>query len=260
VPIVALYEFVLLPAVDGFPMLCLALSPCLLILGYFVGGPKTTSKALPMTLGVANGLALTDTFSADFAGFVNSNVAQAIGLLAALLVTRLFRSVGADWSARRILRAAWRHIAQIASAGGPQDPAAFATAMLDRVGLLTQRMALIPEGDDLMRVDALKDLRVGINTQELQRVRPALAASSDGAETRLLRGIAAHYRRLASARSATLDLNVAPQVLSDLDTALSHATRQAPDSREARDGVRVLVALRRNLFPDAAAYTSGVVT
>jgi len=252
-PIVALYEFLILPAVDGFPMLALVLSPALLVLGYLIAGPKTAGKALPMTLGVANGLALTYTFTPDFSGFVNSNVAQVIGLTAALIVTRLFRSVGADWSAWRILRAAWRHIAAVASASGPQDQASFATVMVDRVGLLTQRLALIPQGHDLLTVDALKDLRVGINTQELQRVRPALTGDG-GAAARLLSGIATHYRRLASGRTDKLDLTVAPQVLTDLDAALADAARRAPESSEALDGVRVLVALRRNLFPDAEPY------
>jgi uncharacterized membrane protein YccC len=256
-PLVALYEFVILPACDGFPMLALALSPSLLVLGYFVANPKTFGKALPMALGLANGLALTDTFSADFAGFVNSNVAQIIGLTAALFVTRLFRSVGADWSAWRILREAWRHIAYVASANGAEDQTTFATVMLDRVGLFTQRLALIPKGHDLLTVDALKDLRVGINTQELQRVRPALNGAG-GAETRLLRGIAAHYHRLANGHGDKLDLTVASGVLVDLDAALACATRQAPNSTDAIDGVRVLVALRRNLFPEAAPYAAEV--
>ena len=136
VPIVALYQFAILPAIDGFPMLAAVLAPTLLVVGWFVADPRFTSRALPVAAGVANGLALAETFNASFAGFANSEIAQVAGLVAAVLVTRLVRSVGVEWSARRILRAGWRELARLAAARAPGDRTRFTVLMLDRAGLL----------------------------------------------------------------------------------------------------------------------------
>jgi uncharacterized membrane protein YccC len=258
IPVVALYQFAILPAIDGFPMLAAVLAPPLLSVGYFIGNPATTGRAMPLALGISNGLALAETFSPDFAGFANGDVAIVIGLLAALTITRLFRSVGAAWSARRILRAGWRELARLAASRSGTDRAAFTVAMLDRAGLLVPRLAAGAPGDAATAADALQDVRIGLNLDSLQRARPALAAARGGpAADRLLDGLARHYGALAS-RGGPDDLGPAAAppapLLADLDQALAAGVRAAPASAEAHDGLRALVSLRRSLFPAAPAW------
>ncbi len=251
-PIVAAYQFAILPAIDGFPMLTLALAPTLLTVGYLIADPRFTGRALPVALGVANGLALAETFSADFAGFVNVNIAQVIGLAAALSVTRLCRTVGADWSLRRILRAGWRDLARIAASPGAVDRMSFMIHQLDRTGLATQRLALTPPGEEFAGVDALADLRVGINLQDLHGAASTLPPSGGRAAQRLLSGLATHFRSLSRGAGGRLT----PELLDELDVALMSAAGASASNltTPSHEGLRALVGLRRNLFPAAAPY------
>jgi uncharacterized membrane protein YccC len=246
IPIVALYQFAILPAIDGFVMLTVALAPPLLVLGYFMANPKSFPWAIALTLGMANGLALAENFSPDFAGFANSNVAQVVGLTAALVTTRLIRSVGAEWAARRILRAGWRELARVAESQVPADRTRFSVVMIDRLGLVTQRLSLSALEGDFADVDALRDLRVGLTMQELQQARPALG----GAAQPLLNTLGHHFRHLSRGRPSRLG----PSVLETLDTALARAADEASRTPLAALGVRALVGLRRNLFPTAPPY------
>ncbi|MGC1304732.1 MAG: FUSC family protein, partial [Caulobacteraceae bacterium] len=175
IPIVAAYQFAILPRIDGFPMLVLALAPAFLTAGYFIAQPKTSLRALALVLGMCNGLALAEYFSPSFAGFANTNIAQVVGLLAALIATQLCRSVGATWSARRILRTGWREIASVAEATRPIDRTALAVRMLDRVGLLASRLSNIDPQASPTAADALSDVRVSLNIEELHNLEGGLA-------------------------------------------------------------------------------------
>ena len=50
----------------------------------------------------------------------------------------------------------------------------FSARMVDRVGQLTPRLALAGKDQDLQAVDALRDLRIGLNMTLLQSVRARL--------------------------------------------------------------------------------------
>ena len=215
---------------------------------------------LPVAVGVANGLALAETFNASFAGFANSEIAQVAGLVAAVLVTRLVRSVGVEWSAQRILRAGWRELARLAAARAPGDRTRFTVLMLDRAGLLVSRLALASPGGAFTAARALGELRVGLNLDGLQRARQGLAAGARGAVRTVLGGVARYYRRLAAAplppgEGGALASPPTPpaSLLDELDVALAAALRSL-EAEEAREGVRALVGLRRSLFPDSPPY------
>ena len=80
----------------------LALAPLLLVLGLYIPNPATMGSALAVLMGFSNALALQETFSADFASFLNGNLGQFVGLLFAIVVTAALRSMGVDASARRL--------------------------------------------------------------------------------------------------------------------------------------------------------------
>jgi uncharacterized membrane protein YccC len=258
--VVAVYQFAILPSIDGFVLLGASLAPLMFVVGYFHGDPATAPRPIAAAMAISNSLALADSFTPDFAGFANTNIALASGVLAALLITRLFRSVGAEWSARRTLRVGWRELARVAASPSGVDREAFTIAMLDRAGLLVPRLAVAaPEADDTA-IEALRDVRIGPNLDSLQRARPALSSvGSESALHRLLAGLERYYRGLHARVDAGAEgLQTIPTpprpLLRELDEALAASTRIADASPEARQGLRALVSLRRSLFPHASPW------
>jgi uncharacterized membrane protein YccC len=221
----------------------------LLVVGYIQGDAIGAGRAIPFVWFFAGMLSLQETFSADYANFANISLASIAGLVAALIITRLVRSVGAGWTAWRILRSGWRELAGLAQAGAALDRAAWSSRMLDRLGLLRPRLARASADQTLMATDALNDLRIGLNVIDLQLARPTIEAAADQAIGRVLDGLG-HYFRTAS----TGRLNEAPrELLGELDQAIGAITTN-PASPGGRAGVVALASLRRNLFRYAPAY------
>ncbi|CAO3410321.1 FUSC family protein [Azospirillum largimobile] len=246
-PLSAFYLLVVLPSFDSFPILALCLAPTLVSLGVFVARPATMGKAMALIFGVGGSLSLLDTGTGDFASFLNSSAGQIVGIVTAMLVTRLCRSVGAAWSARRLLHVGWREIADLAGRRTAPSADGFESRMLDRVGLLSARLAQAGGSVDVDAIDAVRDLRVGLNVVELQRVRPMLGVAAGPVLDRLLRGVAAHFRALSAKRP-----DPAPAaLLGSMDELLS-AIAAAPSGPERDRAVTALASLRRSLFPDAA--------
>ncbi|WP_448203824.1 FUSC family protein [Azospirillum sp. sgz302134] len=254
VPIAAVYLLVVLPSFDSFPMLVLGLAPTFLLLGVFVARPATMGKAMALLMGVAGALSLIDTGTADFASFLNSNVGQVAGIATAMLVTQLCRSVGAAWSARRLLHAGWREIAALTAARSGIPVGSFENRMLDRVGLLSSRLALAgAQQRDLAAADAVNDLRIGLNVAELQRARRAIGGAAAPHVARLLGAVGQHFRDLSAKRLAPPPAEVLPM----LDAALSGLVAE-PRSPERDRAVIALAGLRRSLFPQTAPLAPAV--
>jgi hypothetical protein len=167
------------------------------------------------------------------------------------------RSVGADWSARRIQRAIWRELGDIAAS--PNAPAGdgYAVRMLDRIGLLAPRIAQSAgNADATVANDALRDLRVGVDIAMLQGARTQLPADLS---SRVLGALAVLFRGRSSGRPTTVPDGLLGDIDAALTAALTAAPRASTDSAAARAAVTALVGLRRNIFPDAPA-TLGAAT
>ncbi|CAX26092.1 putative efflux transporter permease, aromatic acid exporter family [Methylorubrum extorquens DM4] len=241
------YLFAILPLATTFEMLALALAPALLVCGVFMAQPKTA----PLVMGAAvNGsamIALQGSYSADFAAFANSSIAVVVGMWGAAIVTRLVRSVGAGWSARRLRGVNRRELARAAERQGAQNGLELAALMLDRVGLIAPRLAALPSDDAEWTADLLAEVRVGINVVELRRDRRRLPKAAREAVEALLTALSRHFR----AKPET----AGPDLLDTIDAALdavSAEARQAP----GRAALMGLVGIRRGLFPGAAPYRS----
>lgn len=248
VPLSALYVLVALPLMHDFGMVVLLCAPAFLLLGCFIPRTSPANMAMPIVFGVAGALAMHDTANADLVSFTNSIIGQVLGALAAARITALVRSVSADWSARRIQRATWHELGQLAA--GPALRAAqdaYAVRMLDRIGLLAPRIAQATgRPGEPAAGDALHDLRVGADIVALQRARGTLPA---GTADDVLRGVAALFRGRESRRASPQ----APDLLPHVDTALQTAMREGAGDSAHRRAVAALVGLRRNLCPDAPA-------
>jgi uncharacterized membrane protein YccC len=255
IPISALYVLVLMPTVQDFGMLVLICAPLFLVLGFYLPRPTHFMPAMAMIFGVAGTLALHDTASSDLVSFINSMIGQVVGVVVAARVTRLVRSVGADWSARRIQRATWRELGDMAASSQPQyaQSDAYAVRMLDRIGLLAPRIA--QAGGTVEGVaanDALRDLRMGADIAVLQRVRAQLPLATSAA---LLGGIARFFRQRGEGRMNPRPADLLPQIDEALAAVL--AARDTASSAASRSAVTALVGLRRNLFPDAPPMRAG---
>jgi len=246
-PISAIYVLVLLPLVHDFGMFALTCAPTFLVLGLFSGRPATAPSAMAMIFGVAGTLSMHDTsVNVNLPAFFNSTLAQVLGIFAAALVTKLVRTVGADWSAQRIRRATWRELGTMAAAPrGASVDEAYAVRMVDRIALLAPRVA---QADPAVRDEtvegALSDLRSGLDIVALQRARPRLASLGIGA---VMRGVASLFH----GRSAGQPGSAPHSLLGDLDDALASAL--TGDNADSRAAITALVGLRRALFPAAPA-------
>jgi uncharacterized membrane protein YccC len=252
-PLAALYLFVILPAVDGFTLLAVALAPALLAMGYLQANPGRAPYALPMLACFIVAMGFLDQFTVDYARFFNVAFAQMGGVIVTISAARLFRSVGADWSVRRILRQGWRELAALAQSGRGTDEIAWSHRMHDRVGLVASRTALLAEAGSEDEADALRDLRVGRNIIRLRRAHAIATASAKTALAAVL-GQTAHYyeRRAARARP----LKPPAGLLAGIDDAFG-AIAALPPGETRRHGFLALAGLRRNLFPKAPAFAGG---
>jgi uncharacterized membrane protein YccC len=249
VPISTVYVLLLMPGVQDFGMLVLVCAPTFLVLGCYMARPANFMAAMALLFGVAGTLALHDTATADLVSFINSMTGQVLGVVAAARITRLVRSVGANWSAQRIQRATWRELGEMA--GTPRLQATgdvYAVRMLDRIGLLAPRIAQVGGTlEGMVAHDALLDLRMGADIVTLQRTRAHLPAA---AAAQLLADIATFFRGRADGQGERAQ---PPALLAHIDAALSGALGAPDTSPEWRSAVTALVGLRRNLFPEAPA-------
>jgi uncharacterized membrane protein YccC len=248
----AVYLFVILPQVDGFGMLVLALAPMYVPLGVLAGMPGKAARAAgPIAFVSATLLALQSSYSGDFAGYLNGGIAAVIGLGATAIIIGIVRSVSAEWTAARLIQ---RNRAEIARAALKWDQAsrvAFASLMVDRLSLVVPRLAASAVGAG-EQAAALADMRVGLAVVALQAEAAGRAeAAGQAALTEagrkevgaMLAALAAYFRR---PRRGAAGLRTA------IDQALEAVTRE-PGAATPRLLLQ-LSGIRRALFPDAPPY------
>jgi uncharacterized membrane protein YccC len=204
-------------------------------------------------MGFCNALTLQETFTADPASFLNSNLSQFVGLFCAVFVTAALRSMSAEASVRRLLAQTWSGLARLARARSAPEPAAFAARLVDRLSLLTPKLATSQDGqDDRIAIEALRDLRIGMNLVAIQDLRASLSGAPRSQIDALLDEVADYFAE----RSARGPAGEQAQILTQIDAALRllAGTQASPRDPDRTRGVTNLVGLRRNLFPAAPAY------
>jgi hypothetical protein len=155
------------------------------------------------------------------------------------------RGAGAEWIAKRLVLSNWKTLAVAAERRGRHDRAEFAGLMINRLGLLVQRIAFISESDR-RDADSLAQLRIGLNIIGLRRARYRLAAPTLSLLDDMLDELAATFRRhVGGAMPSAL--------LARIDAVLDEAVKD-PDDTAREDALIGLVGIRRGLFPEAPAY------
>jgi uncharacterized membrane protein YccC len=215
-PIAALFQFALLPQIDGFVMLALALTPMLVVFSLLQAFEKTAGLGLILAITFAGGLALQSAYAADFAAFCNLTSAEVIGFLIALVVMRLVRTIAPLSNARRIARTGWEALSRLARGAGLANRA-WLVAMTDRMGLIEARLASIPAGaTSAPELDCLRDMRVGLNVTALRQAENALDPPLRETLALTMRRVAESYE----ARAAGSPKAIAPELAMALGEAL----------------------------------------
>jgi uncharacterized membrane protein YccC len=242
--IIGIYLFGVLPAISNVEMLVVALAPSFLLFGYLIARPTTFFIGMLLAANTASLMALQQTYNADFATFANSSIAFFVGTELSVISIRLIRSVGSEWSIKRMMRRGWISIAEAAERRGNRDRAAFAGLMLNRIGLLVPRLMALRESE-LNTIDNLRELRVGLNIVDLRRARHHLSLSTLTAMDAMLDELAVCFRKYQG--------GAMPQsLLAKVDCALKMAIGERSSARA--DALIGLVGIRRGLFPEALAY------
>jgi uncharacterized membrane protein YccC len=242
--IIGIYLFGILPAISNVELLVLALAPTFLLFGYLIAQPATFFIGMLLAANTATLMALQQTYNADFASYANSSVAFFVGTELSVISIQLLRSVGSEWSVRRLMRRGWITIAQAAEQRGNRDRAAFAGLMLNRIGLLAPRLLSLKESE-LHKVDSLRELRVGLNIVDLRRARHHLSRVTLAAMDTMLDELARCFRKHQGGA-------MPDALLAKLDHALEAVVGERGAARN--DALIGLVGIRRGLFPNAAAY------
>jgi uncharacterized membrane protein YccC len=250
IPLSAVYLLGVLPSVHSFEMVALAMFPVCFACGIYIARPASMGKAMAIFFGFSGTLALHDTNTADIVSFLDTMIAQIIGVGAAAIVAALLRKISAEYSARRIQAANWRELAQLAAADRPPAGNDYAVRMLDRIGLLYTRLTVRGRHDEPVEEDTLLDLRVGHEIVELQRARRQLPVA-DAAIRSVLACLAQWFRGRIRGRSAKPDT-----FLPRLDQALARV-KSAPAGGPRERAIVALVGLRRGLFPQALPCGAG---
>jgi uncharacterized membrane protein YccC len=248
--IAGIYQFGILPAIDGYTPLMISLAPALLPIGIAMAIPKYASMGLALAFGFSVQLAIQPNYSADMATFLNSSIAVVLGFTVGVAATRLIRAIGAQTASRRLLRAGWRDLADLANGNINPTRAEWTSRMLDRVGLLLPRMSQAALSDvELRTADALHDLRTGINLIDLKQVAASLTERGRKTMVRVLTGTAEHFRAFARGRQHTLS----PDLLHDIDVLIAYML--VLSGPERIKGLAAIVGLRRDLYADAPPYS-----
>jgi uncharacterized membrane protein YccC len=247
IPVSALYILGILPAIHSFEMLALVCAPTFLLVGVWIARPSTFGRAMPWLFGLCGTLALLDTNNVDIVSFTNGTLAQVLGLVAAAVTTGVLRRVGAGWTARRLLKAGWSELARLGSGERVTSLPEFSARMVDRVGLLTPRLAMAGAEEDLQAVDALRDLRIGLNMTLLQDVRSQLGRG-EAAIKPLMTQLSRHF-----ALRPRVDGDCESRLLATLDNALRAILAGSRDSAQ-NEALAALTGMRRDLFPQAVPF------
>jgi uncharacterized membrane protein YccC len=247
IPIVIVYQFFVLPAIGGFVLLCAVLAFVLIPAGILMAIPAYAPIGLALALGFCVEMSLQTSYTADLAAIVNSNSALVLGGVAALVVTRLMRVVGMQASARRLMRATYRDLADLAAERSRPTRDQWVSRMLDRVALLLYRQPRFEPRPQHEFADALEDLRLGVNMIETRWMAPAMSKPAQDALATMFVGLAAHFRALSRGRVAQLG----DDLLQKIDIAISEVTACTAATHSC---VAATVGLRRTLYPNAPPY------
>jgi len=206
--IAALYLFILLPMLDTFAALVIALAPFYLVCGALLAVPRMVPAVLPVIFAASGLTSISNRMSYDFEAFINNVAAYVVGIAIGGAALALLRPVGQEVVASRLVRGIRSDLSRLAAATAIEPRSAFESRMFDRINaLLAQLDPAVAEQRQMMQ-GSLASLRVGLNILALQRQRRRLAPHLVIAVDRALSDLSA-----ALAGGSARSLAVSPGVM-----------------------------------------------
>jgi uncharacterized membrane protein YccC len=170
-----------------------------------------------------------------------------LGGVAALVVTRLMRVIGTQASARRLLRANYRDLADIADGQTSMTRDQWVSRALDRVALLLYRQPRFEPRPQHEFGDALEDLRLGVNMMDTQSVASDMSARARELLATMFTALAAHFRALARGHVPPLGDDLRQKI----DCAIGEVAACTSSTHAC---IAAIVGLRQTLYPHAPPY------
>ncbi|MEI9983110.1 MAG: FUSC family protein [Aliidongia sp.] len=254
-----IYAFAILPQTTDYTVVAAVFAPAFLLLGSMFAHPETLRFAQGGLLAFPNMAGLDLSYSPDFHSFINTAVAQAIGVGFATAMLGLFHRTDDASHVARIQRACFRDIVWRVE-GHFDDSQWWLERMLDRVGLLLPHLSTT-EAEGNLFLHALKSLRIGYVAGELGTLGNSVSEQERALITTALQGIGSHFRSLDPVRPAS-----PPQkLLVDLDRVVAafargRRTRTSPARTHDADQSAAQSLSRRSVLPSWTRVMIGEVS
>ena len=263
VPISALYVLWILPATHSFESMAIVVFPMLFILGIYLARPQHGLKSIAMLLGVLGSFALQESGAVDIGVFMNATIAQTLGVIVALVMTAVLRSVNTAWRTERLLAAGHRDLVQLCSGISTLKMQEIASKMLDRVAQLAPRLSVLNTAStnvDMHAVDALLDVRLGLNVVQLRQLQSKKQLVEVDLAP-LLQCLSKHFsnstaQKIKNETQLLANIDMFIYKLSASTTLYEKTTTSNHSASSAVLALTAIIALRRDLFPDATAYAA----
>jgi uncharacterized membrane protein YccC len=245
--VAAIYVFLVLPRLETFGELVLALSPFYLTCGLMLGTPRLLPFAMPMIFNGGALLGLSNLMSYDFAGFLNTILGYIVGIGIGALALLLLQPTHPLRLIRLTISTILRDLRELADpAGTPRSRSWFETRSFDRINAVLPKLDVEDAADRRILLGSLASLRIGLNLLLVRRLRPLLSASEMASVDEALQAL----RELLSgagawdpiqSRLTQLELTLAGRIADDYDE-----TRL--DVVQALHSIRTATAQHRPFF------------
>jgi uncharacterized membrane protein YccC len=144
IPVAGIVGFGLLPAWNGFPLLCLGLGVPLFFASLCMSQLKLAATASAFCIFFINNVGPSNVMSYDFAAFLNKAIATLMGVGIAVLVFRLIQLNPGERHYRRMFKASLFDLSQLTSRPLEQAESWFGGRMADRLIRLSRYSETLP--------------------------------------------------------------------------------------------------------------------
>lgn len=139
-----LYNFAVMPAISGFPMLAVALGTCLVGTGIAMRNPRTAASASIFAIFFLDLVGPENTTRMMASGFFNGSLALLLGMVCGTLVFTLLFPPNPRASRARLHRAARHDLARIGQDPGAWSAERWLSRMADRLGRQLATATIVP--------------------------------------------------------------------------------------------------------------------
>ncbi len=240
VAVAIVYQFAVLPGVQDFPVLALALGLFLVPAAAFI--PVTSGTGLLLTVMTTLMLSLQPEYDARFESVLDGALGTLAGLVATTVLARITLAPGSTWTTRHLLRTGWSDLAAIAARRWRPNQAAYALRALDRFTVLGPQLDASDQPSDLTTAALLSELRIGLDMLRLRDIEADLPAPARLATDAMLRAIADYF----SARRH--DPELGPEGIRAPGDMAMAATAAAIPAAEAQTAWLLVAGMQRSLF------------